>query len=63
VSEISEKNKSIELMPALRFWELREEILEALRSNEIEGYWQGEEYKMLCTLVDKIESISGKENE
>ncbi|TXH49886.1 MAG: hypothetical protein E6Q97_21545 [Desulfurellales bacterium] len=64
MSETSEKNASIELERCMRFWEMREEIIYALRRNGCEGYYRSaENYVLLDRLADRIESISGKEGE
>jgi hypothetical protein len=58
VSEISEKNASLELERCLRFWELKEHVLEQLRyASEISKFYNWRTVG-LEELIEEIESIS-----
>lgn len=61
MSEISEKNASIELERCMKFWEMRDEILrfiEVAVELSDEQWWEHSR-----ELHYKIKSISGKEGE
>lgn len=61
MSEISEKNASIELERCMKFWEMRDEILrfiEVAVELSDEQWWERSR-----ELHYKIKSISGKEGE